>query len=174
MTFSIMTSRKLSKQQKTILVALREFENRVQPWHTFHCLILTVTGVDTWQLERQNRDFHRYRGHDPDSCRKRKEGPRPIYDANRLKSNNAFATVSRSIARLAERGLVYWRVNKRNRRYPILTDEGKRVISEMCPMEGAQIAARAINVSKALNEAFKENERLLSEDLKTYFLAIKE
>jgi hypothetical protein len=153
-----MTTHKLSKQQKTILVALREFENSISQWNTFYSLVLTVTGVDTWKLELQNRDFRRYSGH---------EGPRPVFDSNRLKYNNAFSTVSRSIARLVERGLVSWRVTERTRRYPILADDGKRVISEMNPEEIEQISSKVKKVGKSLSKAAKEQVSYLRPPAKT-------
>ena len=99
-----MTARNLSRQQKTILVALEKLQDFGKEFSVLHKFVLLVTGVDTWELEQQNRQFYRNRGHGPNSWRKREANARPIYDTNRLKSNKAFATVSRSIARLAERG----------------------------------------------------------------------
>ena len=60
-----MTARKLSKQQKTILVALRELEDFSKEFNMLHRFVLIVTGVDTWELELQNREFYRNRGHGP-------------------------------------------------------------------------------------------------------------
>ena len=45
-----MTARKLSKQQKTILVALRELEDFSKEFSMLHRFVLIVTGVDTWEL----------------------------------------------------------------------------------------------------------------------------
>ena len=157
---------KLSTQQKTILVALREPEDG-QEFIALHRLVLILTGVDTWELERQNRDFYRSRARRPGwrqayDSHSALENPRPIYDSNRQKSNKAFATVSRSIARLVERGLVSWSLNKRNRRYPVLTDEGRRVLSEMSRSWNKQIAAKINEIDEALSNASKENEKELS------------
>lgn len=168
-----MTARKLSKQQKTILVALRELEDFSKEFSMLHRFVLIVTGVDTWELELQNREFYRNRGHGPNSWRKREEGPRPIYDANRLKSNKAFATVSRSLARLAQRGLVSFRVNKSNRRYPVFTDEGRRALSEMSQEESKQIGGKVDKIDEALKKAAKENEKQLREALRELASIIK-
>ena len=67
---------------------------------------------------------------------------RTIYNANRRAINKAYATVSRSLARLCSRGLLEWKVTGNARRYPVLTDEGRRAIDELAPADLAQLSAR--------------------------------
>jgi hypothetical protein len=128
---------RLSKQQKTILIALQNSE-QVQPWLVLHRLVVIATGVDPWKYGRKKQE---------------------PYD--RQQSNKAYATVLRSLSRLEERGLVQWKFTDRNKRYPVFSDYGHSFWLD--PKEFDHISGKVKLIDEMLNQATKENEQKLKE-----------
>lgn len=155
-----MNNSKLSKQQKLILLALKDAPIPLNHWFVFGRIVLIATGVDTDELERERRQFHHSRNNR--YIYKKDTLPRPEYDESRRKSNKAFATVSRAIRKLVQRGLVAWQVEPKYR-YPILTTEGHGAVSHLVSNgQSREMTSRINSIDESLTKKHEEQRKELA------------
>ena len=155
-----MNNSKLSKQQKLILLALKDAPIPLNDWFVFGRIILIATGVDTDELERERRRFHHSRSNR--YIYKKDTLPRPEYDESRRKSNKAFATVSRAIRKLVQRGLVAWRIEPEFR-YPVLTADGHSAVRYLVSNgQAEELAGRINSIDESLTKKHEEQRKELA------------